>query len=241
MILHTSIFGNGEAIVFLHTGLQTGLTDFEYQREYFKQYNKVILPDLRGHGQSKTEKLDNFFEDSVLDLVDTLNSLDVPTAHIVGCSLGGMIGLMFAKRFPERVKSLTISGVIPEKPEDWEVIQGKEAEKLAGLLQNEELGKYFDSVHYSNWREMLQLTLESDWYPFHETKDVTAIKVPVLFLVGEGKKHEVIGAITYPKANENIHVSVIPFASHLVHAEQPQLYTNILEVFLKKYNNNIID
>lgn len=234
MILHTSIHGKGDAIVFLHTGLQTGLTDFENQREYFKQDYQVILPDLRGHGQSKTEQLDNFFEDSVLDLVDTLNSLEVQTAHIVGCSLGGIVGLMFAKRFPERVKSLTISGVIPDKPEDWEEIQVKEAEKLVGILENEEVGKYFDSVHHSNWRQLLQLTLEYDWYPFHETKDLIAIQVPVLFLVGEGKKHEVIGAITYPKANQNIHVSVVPFASHLVHAEQPKIYTNILEVFLKK-------
>ena len=60
MILHTEIFGNGEPIVFLHTGLQTGLTDFEYQREYFQKNFKVILPDLRGHGNSKAEDFSNF-------------------------------------------------------------------------------------------------------------------------------------------------------------------------------------
>ncbi|MFZ3589496.1 hypothetical protein ACOI1C_09480 [Bacillus sp. DJP31] len=35
MLLHTEIFGDGEPIIFLHTGLQTGLTDFEHQREIF--------------------------------------------------------------------------------------------------------------------------------------------------------------------------------------------------------------
>ncbi|WP_404451516.1 hypothetical protein LG329_14425 [Virgibacillus necropolis] len=45
MILHTEIYGTGEPLVFLHTGLQTGTTDFEQQTEYFKQNYQVILPD----------------------------------------------------------------------------------------------------------------------------------------------------------------------------------------------------
>lgn len=33
MLLHAEVFGDGEPIVFLHTGLQTGMTDFEEQRD----------------------------------------------------------------------------------------------------------------------------------------------------------------------------------------------------------------
>ena len=47
LLLHTEVFGDGEPIVFLHTGLQTGLTDFEYQREYFKYNFKVILSGFK--------------------------------------------------------------------------------------------------------------------------------------------------------------------------------------------------
>ncbi|WP_369903297.1 alpha/beta fold hydrolase [Bacillus manliponensis] len=75
MILHTEVLGDGEPIVFLHTGLQTGLTDFEYQREYFKGKYKIILPDLRGHGNSVENDFTNFFEDSALDIAETLNNL----------------------------------------------------------------------------------------------------------------------------------------------------------------------
>lgn len=49
MLLHTEVLGDGEPIVFLHTGLQTGMTDFEEQRDYFRSGFRVILPDLRGH------------------------------------------------------------------------------------------------------------------------------------------------------------------------------------------------
>ncbi|MFJ5770987.1 alpha/beta fold hydrolase [Psychrobacillus sp. NPDC093180] len=57
MLLHTNIMGDGEPIVFLHTGLQTGMTDFEFQREYFSKDYKIVLPDLRGHGQSFTNEI----------------------------------------------------------------------------------------------------------------------------------------------------------------------------------------
>ena len=114
MILHTTILGEGEPVVFLHTGLQTGMSDFEHQREYFQLKYKVILPDLRGHGESITNDFSNFFVDSASDLLDTLNHLKLKSIHIVGCSLGALVGLIFAKAFPERVKSLTISGVMPD-------------------------------------------------------------------------------------------------------------------------------
>ncbi|MGG0179133.1 alpha/beta fold hydrolase, partial [Gottfriedia acidiceleris] len=64
MLLNTEVLGKGEPIVFLHTGLQTGMTDFDYQRNYFVQKKKVILPDLRGHGKSTSSDLSNYFIDS---------------------------------------------------------------------------------------------------------------------------------------------------------------------------------
>ena len=128
VLLHTEILGDGEPIVFLHSGLQTGLTDFEYQREFFKQNYKVILPDLRGHGKSVENNFSNFLADSAMDLEETLTNLHVNAAHIVGCSLGALVGLSFAKKFPEKVKSLTISGVLAQKPDNWSEMHKEDVE-----------------------------------------------------------------------------------------------------------------
>ncbi|WP_237474018.1 alpha/beta fold hydrolase [Virgibacillus halodenitrificans] len=57
------------------------MTDFEYQREYFKEKYKVILPDLRGHGKSGEKDLSNFFEDSAQDIVFEQLSNIVKTAR----------------------------------------------------------------------------------------------------------------------------------------------------------------
>ena len=233
MILHTSIVGKGEPVVFLHTGLQTGEIDFSYQREYFKGNYKVILLDLRGHGKSKTEHLEvlNYLEESAVDLKETLDHLHIEKAHIVGVSLGALVGLVFAKRFPVRVISLTLSGIVSEKPLNWEELQAADVEMQNAVLNNMEAVNYFDNLHTSDWKSFITMTQDRDWYPFDETADVSGILCPSLLIVGEGNPQEVKGVLNYPEMNENFHVAVVPFASHLVHSEQSELYSMIVGRF----------
>ncbi|MFD1019654.1 alpha/beta fold hydrolase [Thalassobacillus hwangdonensis] len=234
MILHTEVLGEGQPIVFLHTGLQTGMTDFEYQREYFKDKYKIVVPDLRGHGNSVNEDLGNFFEDSAEDLAETLSQLDLESVHIVGCSLGGLVGLYFAKRYSHKIKSLTISGILSEKPDNWLELQKEDVEHQAQLLKNKDAVSYFDSLHKSDWRQFLEMAKNDEWYPFEETKDLDGFNAPVLYMVGERNEAETKGALFYPSLKEDVHVSIIPFASHLVHSEQPDIYSRILEKFINE-------
>lgn len=233
MILHSVEVGTGEPIVFLHSGLQTGLIDFEYQREFFKDSFRVVLPDLRGHGQSIHSDLSNFFEDAARDLVDTLAKKEIDAIHIVGASLGALVGLFFAKRFPGKVKSLTLSGITPGKPENWSQMHEEDVAVQTQLLQNEEAVRYFDQLHAADWKQFLHMARNDEWYPFEETKDLAGIQSPILLIVGEGNPNETTGAISYRSMHEHVHVSIIPFASHLVHLEQPKLYSEVLDLFLK--------
>ncbi|PEL06756.1 alpha/beta fold hydrolase [Bacillus sp. AFS017336] len=233
MLLNTEVLGEGEPIVFLHTGLQTGMTDFDYQRGYFVQKNKVILPDLRGHGKSTSNDLSNFFIDSATDLTDTFEYHEIQSAHIVGCSLGALVALFFSKKFPEKVKTLTISGLMPEKPTDWLEIHKKNVEQQSKTIN------YFNNLHGEGWKQFIYMGRNEDWYPFEITCDLSGLKMPILFMVGEGNLHEIKGTITYPNADNDIHVAVIPFASHLVHIDQPEIYTNILEKFISQYELHI--
>ncbi|MBD8071290.1 alpha/beta fold hydrolase [Bacillus sp. PS06] len=238
MILHTDIFGDGEPIIFLHSGLQTGMTDFEEQRDYFQTTHKVILPDLRGHGKSKSNDVSNYYLESANDLGETLRYLGIPSAHIVGCSLGALVGLFFAKKFPDKVKTLTISGVLPEKPSNWSEIQKNEYERQSYILENENMKNYFNQLHGEGWKEFIHMARKEDSYPFEETSNLVGLGMPTLFMVGEGNINETKGAIIYPETNKLIHVSIIPFASHLVHSEQPQIYNEILKEFLSRTNRD---
>ncbi|KAB2331909.1 alpha/beta fold hydrolase [Bacillus mesophilum] len=234
MILHTSITGDGEPIVLIHSGGMTGVTEYKEQTEYFSAQNyKVIRPDLRGHGKS-VGSLENFFSDCVKDLYETLDHLQIKQCHVAGVSVGGIVSLMFAKEYPGMVKSLCFSGVFPIEPENWAESSKEEAEHYEQLFHNDEAVAYLNEIHGDNdWKSLLRFMAEDDFYPFEHTGNVSALQMPTLYTVGEQQEQEVSAAITYKQLNPNIHISVIPFAGHLVHREQPNLYSQILHTFIK--------
>ncbi len=51
MNINVEIYGTGEPIVFIH-GVGGSSHYWYYQREYLKNFMKVILIDLPGHGKS---------------------------------------------------------------------------------------------------------------------------------------------------------------------------------------------
>jgi len=99
--------GNGEPIIFLHNaGLSHRL--FDHQLKHFKKTHRVIALDSMGFGAS--DKPNSLTYDAFL-YIDQLNTLlehlDIQHFHLVGCCVGGGVAMMFAKRHPEKIKSLT--------------------------------------------------------------------------------------------------------------------------------------
>lgn len=231
MLLHMTVKGVGEPVIFLHTGLQTGETDYVHQWKSFSETHQVLLPDLRGHGNSFSDDFSNYFEDAAKDIQETMKEKNLSSAHIVGCSFGALVGIVLARRYPERVKSLTLSGVLARKPEDWARMHKEDVEHQRQLLRSEDHVQYFNQLHNTNWREFIYLARDEGWYPFDQTRDLSDLHMPILYMVGEDNPHEVRSASVYGDL-PNVHVAVIPFAGHLVHQEQPELYTKILNMFL---------
>jgi pimeloyl-ACP methyl ester carboxylesterase len=66
----------------------------------------LIIPDLRGFGESGT--VDSFYtmEDYASDLAELLDHLGVRQTAIAGHSMGGYIALAFARLYPDRVSGL---------------------------------------------------------------------------------------------------------------------------------------
>ncbi|MDW3036963.1 MULTISPECIES: alpha/beta fold hydrolase [Bacillus cereus group] len=234
MILHTHISGEGEPIILLHSGGMTGLVEYEEQAALFGEQNyQAIRPDLRGHGRSGGT-LENYFLRSVKDLRDTLEHLQIDRCHIAGVSLGGLVALLFAKKYPEKVRTLTFSGIFPVKRDNWEESLEYEAKCHQQLMKNEEVVTYMNQIHEkSDWKALLESWQVKDWYPFDETGDVVNLQIPTLCIAGGDSEDEVTAATTFKQLNGNIHIAVIPFAGHLVHNNQPKIYSDILSNFLQ--------
>ena len=79
---------------------------------YLSRFYKIIRPDLRGMGKSKTDfDLTTGFNVPayVQDFTDLLDHLGVESAHYVGESSAGTLGFAFAAEAPDRVRTLTVS------------------------------------------------------------------------------------------------------------------------------------
>ncbi|MGE7603447.1 alpha/beta fold hydrolase [Peribacillus sp. NPDC097675] len=241
MILHTSISGEGFPLVLVHSGGMTGVKEYEEQCEFFSQRNfKVVRPDLRGHGQSEGP-IDQYFSHCAEDLHDTLKDLQIEKCHIAGVSIGGIAALLFAKKYPDKVASLTFSGIFPHEPANWEDLTKQETENFEQLFENEEVVSILDEIHGKNdWKALLRSFQEDDFYPFDETGDVSNLRVPTLCLFGEAEENERSAAISYKQLKPDVHVSIIPLAGHLVHRDQPELYSQTLYTFIESLDKEII-
>src|SRR5215207_10850346 len=74
----------------------------------------VILPDLRGFGDSTTVDSPYSMDDYASDIAGLLDELGIRKAAIVGHSMGGYVALAFARLYPERVSGLgLVSSQLP--------------------------------------------------------------------------------------------------------------------------------
>ena len=66
----------------------------------------LIVPDLRGFGESST--VDSFYtmEDIASDIAALLDHLEIEKTAMVGHSMGGYVALAFARLYPERITGL---------------------------------------------------------------------------------------------------------------------------------------
>jgi 3-oxoadipate enol-lactonase len=67
---------------------------------------ELILPDLRGFGESST--VDSFYtmEDIASDIAALLDHLEIEKTAMVGHSMGGYVALAFLRLYPERLTGL---------------------------------------------------------------------------------------------------------------------------------------
>ncbi|GGM13103.1 alpha/beta fold hydrolase [Micromonospora yangpuensis] len=98
--------GTGTPLVLLHAGI----ADRRMWREQLlalADRHRVIVPDLRGYGESELPQTEFAHHDDVAAL---LAALDIPRAVLVGCSFGGAVAIDTALAHPERVAGLALFG-----------------------------------------------------------------------------------------------------------------------------------
>ena len=79
----------------------------------------LIVPDLRGFGESTTIDTPYTMDDFASDIAGLLDRLGIQKAAIAGHSMGGYVALAFARLYHERVSALALVGsqVLADPPD----------------------------------------------------------------------------------------------------------------------------
>jgi esterase len=148
-------FGSGTPLVVMH-GLYGSSDNWLPLARVFEQHFRVILVDLRNHGNSPKTSSHTYGE-MVTDLAWLFHELEIEKAHLLGHSMGGKVAMAFAADYPEKTLSLTVADIAPLNYllSPASELQYAFHEKILKSLLNIDLSAY-------NERKEVELTMKND-------------------------------------------------------------------------------
>lgn len=226
-------------IVFLH-GAGFDRTVWRLQTRWFAHHGRSVLAvDFPGHGWSEGPALD-----SIAALADWTAALveaaGLKQAALVGHSMGALVAIETAARFPDKVRALGLCGVASEMPVHPEMLESAKADtpKVQELMTFWGVGNALHKggmVSPGLWlrRESLAVlagnaagVIHADLAACNAYKDAVArggqIKCPTVLVLGDGdlmtpaaKARPLAGAIAGSRT------VVIPNSGHFMIVERP--------------------
>lgn len=211
---------------------------------------RVIRYDTRGHGRSPVPDAPYAIDDLGGDVLALLDRLDLPAAHFVGLSLGGMTGLWLAQHAPERIRALVVActSARPGNAQMWRDRAAQVRAEGMTTVADGAVGRWFtqrwieaNPVLAMGMREMTAATpaagyaaccdllAELDLVP--ELPEITA---PTLVISGADDQalppaHGKVIADGVPGAR----FEILESAAHLGSFEQPERFTELVIAQLK--------
>ncbi len=250
--IYYEVYGKGEPILLIHAGL-TDSRMWDYQIDDLSQRFKVIRFDQRGFGKSSVpEKKYN----PIKDIITLMDSCQIYKANIVGISLGALQAIDLAIEFPERVKTLIISGAsFPDwqLPQDvlekhieftQHVMENGPDSAIKRMLTDSFWSKTLPDKKYKEGRQLFEQILQEnkesfnvDWQlrelPIGLVNRLEQISCPTLMFRPENDMPSIIPiADTIAKKISNIKIVEIKDVSHLLNMEKPEEFNKTIIEFI---------
>ncbi len=99
--------GEGAPLVLIH-GYPLDHSIWEPLAPFLEHDFDLIIPDLRGFGETDVMEADNSIVDYASDIAGLLTHLKIRKAILAGHSMGGYVALAFAREYEQRVAGLAM-------------------------------------------------------------------------------------------------------------------------------------
>jgi esterase len=101
-------------VVCVH-GYTSSAEAFNAPARHLQDRFHIIAPDVRGHGESAWSPTVAYqYADQIGDLAALVGELQLARFALIGTSMGGIIAMGFAARYPDRLRALVINDIGPE-------------------------------------------------------------------------------------------------------------------------------
>jgi pimeloyl-ACP methyl ester carboxylesterase len=240
-------WGRGVPLVLIH-GYPLDHTIWKEVIPLLESGFDLIVPDLRGFGESGLREADSSILDFASDIADLLTQLKIKHAILAGHSMGGYVGLAFARVYPERVSGLGLisSQLRADTPE------GKAGRyETARQVMDKGVGSVVEAMTpklsaaprvQAFVRELISkqkpLALSNALTAMAERPDSTDLaktfKFPMLVVHGDSDALIPVDRGREVKALlPNAHYAELPKLGHMTMIENPQAVAEALRFFLK--------
>jgi pimeloyl-ACP methyl ester carboxylesterase len=243
--------GRGLPLLFVH-GFPLCCGAWQKQVDALRASYRVIVPDLRGFGDSEGKPGTTSMAEFAADLHGLLQQLNTGPVVLIGHSMGGYVALAFARQFPAMLRGLVLVST-KAGTDTPEVAAGRRAtaEKVRAegvkLIVDAMAAKMLaasnpDATMAEQMRELMAPSRPEGAIAallgMAERPDSTpmlaGISVPTLVVTGADD------GIIPPAESEKLapvipgaQLSVIPRAGHLVAFEQPDAFNRVLTEWLE--------
>lgn len=247
--IYYEIHGEGDPLLLIH-GLGSSSRDWEFQVSHFRDSFRVVVMDLRGHGQSAKPPGPYSMALFAEDTAHLLEGLGLFPACIIGISLGGMVVFQLGLDFPALVKKMVIVNSVPELvPRNlsdrlayWQrliIIRFLGMEKMGQVLAEqlfteagqeplkEILVKRWSENHKPSYLASLKAT-----YGWSVRERLGEIKVPTLVVGADGDYFPTADKEEYTALIPGARLAVIENSKHALPAEKPEEFNRVVEGFL---------
>src|SRR4051794_1066366 len=244
--IHYEVHGSGPPLLLTH-GYSSTSAMWQGQIEALSQQHKLILWDMRGHGQSDYPDDAAAYSEALTvgDMAALLDNAGAGSAIVGGLSFGGYMSLAFYRAHPERVRALLIIDTGPGfKKDEARDAWNKRARDNGDRFDREGL-----EVLKSFSRERSGVTHRDASGLAHAARGMLTqrdarvieslpdIKVPSLVVVGADDT-PFLAASDYMAAKiPGAQKVVIPAAGHAVNIDQPQAFIDAVLPFLDGLDN----
>ncbi|MEK6451566.1 MULTISPECIES: alpha/beta fold hydrolase [unclassified Myroides] len=255
-ILYSKIEGEG-GIPFLVIHGYFGMSDNwkTFGKQMADQGYEVHLLDLRNHGRS-FHSMDWSYDLMVEDVIRYMDHHNLANAIALGHSMGGKVVMKLADRYPDRITKLIVADIAPRQyPPHHQIIIDALSKvdftlkpsrgDVDDLLRNEikEDGTRLFLAKSLYWKEPGQLAFRFNLDAFRANEEVVGEALeedayfsnPTLFIRGGNSNYiQEADEEMILKHFPNSEVQTIPNVGHWLHAENPQMFYEIVKDFLER-------